>query len=63
MLWDLPGGPVAKTPKFPMQGSWIWSWVKYFSHLMWRADSEKDPDAGKDWRSKEKGAAKDEMIR
>ena len=24
---------------------------------------EKDPDAGKDWRQKEKGAAEDEMIR
>ena len=23
----------------------------------------KDPDAGKDWRQKEKGAAEDEMIR
>ena len=23
----------------------------------------KDPDAGKDWRQKEKGAAEDEMVR
>ena len=63
MLWDFPGGPVAKTSQFPMQGAWVWSRVKYFSHLMGRADSEKDPDAGKDWRLKEKGAAEDEMIR
>ena len=24
---------------------------------------EKDPDAGKDWRQEEKGAAEDEMVR
>ena len=24
---------------------------------------EKDPDAGKDWEQKEKGAAEDEMVR
>ena len=28
------------------------------SQLIW-----KDPDAGKDWRQKEKGAAEDEMFR
>ena len=37
--------------------------IQILSHLMQRADSEKDPDAGKDWRLKEKGAAEDEMIR
>ena len=37
--------------------------VQYFGHLIWRADLlEKDPDAGKDWRQKEKGAAVDEML-
>ena len=30
---------------------------------MWRADSGKDPDAGNDWRQKEKGSAEDEMVR
>ena len=30
--------------------------LKYFDHLMWRADSlEKNPDPGKDWRQEEKG--------
>ena len=29
--------------------------LQYFGHLMWRTDSEKDPDAGKDWRQEEKG--------
>ena len=36
---------------------------QYFGHLMWRADwLEKDPDAGKDWRWKEKGTTEDEMV-
>ena len=37
--------------------------LQYFDHLMGRADSGKVPDAGKDWRQKEKGAEEDEMIR
>ena len=36
--------------------------------ILWSPDAErqhfgKDPDAGKDWRQKEKGAAEDEMVR
>ena len=32
--------------------------------LMWRASlTGKDPDAGKDWRQKEKGAAEFKMVR
>ena len=31
-----------------------------FGHLM---AIGKDPDAGKDWKQKEKGAAEDEMVR
>ena len=35
--------------------------------ILWPADGKsqlirKDPDAGKDWRQKEKGAAEDEMV-
>ena len=37
--------------------------LQYFGHLMQRADIEKDPDAGKDWRKKQKRAAEDEMVR
>ena len=33
-----------------------------FGHLIWRADWLEDPDAGKDWRQKEKGATEDEMV-
>ena len=36
--------------------------------ILWLLDAKsqligKDPDAGKDWRQKEKGAAEDEMVR
>ena len=36
--------------------------------ILWPPDAKsqligKDPDAGKDWRQKEKGAAGDEMVR
>ena len=38
--------------------------LQYSGHLMWRTDSlGKDPDAGKDWRQKEKGTTEDEMVR
>ena len=32
--------------------------LQYFGHLM-----QRDPDAEKDWRQKEKGAAEDEMVK
>ena len=35
--------------------------LQYFGHLMQRTG--KDPDAGKDWRQKEKRVAEDEMVR
>ena len=34
---------------------------QYFGHLIWKDDSGKDPDAGKDWRQ-EKGTTEDEMV-
>ena len=38
--------------------------LQHFGHLMRGADSlEKYPDAGKDWRQKEKRVAKEEMVR
>ena len=36
--------------------------VEYFGHMMQRAASLKDPDAGKDWRQEEKGTTEDEMV-
>ena len=36
---------------------------QYFGHLMWRSQLfGKDPDAGKDWGQKEKGATGEEMV-
>ena len=38
--------------------------LQYFGHLLWRADLlEKDSDAGKDWREKEKVVEEDEMAK
>ena len=38
--------------------------LQYFGHMMGRADSlEKDPNAEKDWRQKERGATENEMVR
>ena len=36
--------------------------LQYFGHLMRRADSFKDSDAGKDWGSEDNGATKNEMV-
>ena len=37
--------------------------LQYFGHLMQRASSlGKDPDAGKNWRRKEKGTTENEMV-
>ena len=36
--------------------------LQYFGHLMQRADSLKDPDAGKDLGQEEKGMTEDEMA-
>ena len=52
----------------PVKQAWIFIGrtdamkLQYFGHLMQRADIEKDPDARKGWRQKEKGAAEDEMV-
>ena len=37
--------------------------LQYFGHLMRRADSLENTDAGKDKRQKEKGTTEDEMVR
>ena len=36
--------------------------LQYFGHLMRRANSWKDPNAGKDCRQEEKGITEDEMV-
>ena len=49
-------------PECSLEGLMLKQKLQYFGHLMQRADSGKDPDAGKDWRQEEKGAAEDEMV-
>ena len=45
------------------QGPMLKLKLQYFGHPIRRADSlDKDPDAGEDWRQKEKVVAKDEMV-
>ena len=36
--------------------------LQYFGHLMWRADTGKNSDAGKSWGQEEKGMTEDEMV-
>ena len=38
---------------------WCWNWSSNTDTELIR----KDPDAGKDWKQKEKGVAEDEMVR
>ena len=47
-------------PKYSLEGLMLK--LQYFGHLMQRTDSVEDPDAGKDWRRKEKGMTEDEMV-
>ena len=48
-------------PEHSLEGLRLELKLQYFGHLMWRTDSWKDPDAGKDWRQEEKGIIEDEM--
>jgi len=36
--------------------------LQYFGYLMWRIDSGKDPDSGRDWGQEEKGMTEDEVA-
>ena len=36
--------------------------TQYYGHLMWRTDSSKDLDAGKDWMQEEKETTEDKMV-
>ena len=50
------------SPEYSSEGLILMLKLQYFGHLMWRADSWKDPDAGKDWGQEEKGTTEDEMV-
>ena len=45
-------------PEHSLEGLMLKLKLQYFGHLM-----QRDPDAEKDWRQKEKGAAEDEMVK
>ena len=51
------------SPEYSLEGLMLKLKLQYFSHRMQRTDSlEKDFDAGKDWKRKEKGTTEDEMV-
>ena len=51
-------------PEHSLEGLMLKLKLQYFGHLLWRADLlEKDSDAGKDWREKEKVVEEDEMAK
>ena len=49
-------------PEYSFKGLMLKLKFQYFGHLMRRIDPLEDPDAEKNWRLKEKGLAKDEMV-
>ena len=56
--------PILKetNPEHSLEGLMLKLKLQCFGHLMPRADSLEDPDAGKDRRQEEKGMTEDEMI-
>ena len=50
------------SPEYSLEGPMLKLKLQYFGHLMWRTDSLKSPDAGKDWRQEKKGTTEDEMV-
>ena len=49
-------------PEYPLEGLMLKLKLQYSDHLMGRATSLEDPDAGKDRRQEEKGTTEDEMV-
>ena len=50
------------SPEYSSEGLMLKLKLQYFGHLMWRTNSGKDPDAGKDWGQQEKGMTEGEMV-
>ena len=51
-------------PEYSLEVLMLKMKLQHFGHLMQRVGSlEKDPDAGKAWRQKEKRVAEDKMVR
>ena len=58
-----PANPKWNYPEYSLEGLMLKLKLQYSGHLMQRADSLEDLDAGKDWGQEKKGAAEDEMVR
>ena len=50
------------SPGCSLEGLMLRLKLQYFGHLMRRADSFENSDAGKDWGQEEKGMTEDEMV-
>ena len=50
------------SPGYSLEGLMMKLKLQHFGHLMWRADSFENLDAGKDWGQEEKGSTEDEML-
>ena len=50
------------SPEYSLEGLTLKLKLQYFGHLMRRADSGKDGDAGKDRGQEDKGTREDKMV-
>ena len=50
------------SPGCSLEGTMLKLKLQYFGHLIRRADSLEDSDAGRDWGQEEKGTTEDEMA-
>ena len=57
-----PVNPKEINPEYSLEKLMLKLKLQYFSHLMQRANSGKDPSAGKHRRQKEKGVAENETV-
>ena len=51
-----------ENPEYSLEGLMLKLNLQYFGHLLWRTHSLEDPDAGKDWRQKEKEEQRMEWL-
>ena len=49
-------------PEYSLEGLMLKLRLQYFGHLMQSQLTRRDPDAGRDWRQKEKGVTEGEMV-
>ena len=49
-------------PEYSLEGLILKLRLQYLGHMIWRTDSGKYLDAGKDWRQEEKGMTEDDMV-